>query len=457
MAKKRSRKLLRNLLIIAGLVIVGLIGLRALGFGKKEDAFEVSMAEAKKVEIVEKVTASGKVQPETEVKISPDVSGEVIDVLIEEGDSVSQGTLLFRIRPDNIQAAVESSGATVNARRANLSQAQADLSQTKAQLVQAEADFKRNQDLFEQKVISEADFQTSQANYQVAIEQVRSAEQNVEASRFNMANSQATLKQNLDNLSRTEIYAPVSGIVSKLSVEKGETVVGTGQMAGTEMLILADLNNMEVQVDVNENDIIRVKRGQSSDIDVDSYSSSGRIFKGIVTEIANTATETTTADAVTEFLVKVRILNESYKDLANQNTKPFRPGMTASVDIITQKKAGILSVPIAAVTTREAKKGEAGGKDKGKADIKKTSNDSGSSSKDDLDEIVFVYDKDSGTIKAQKVKTGISDFENIEILEGLEEGQTVITGPFLIVSKQLKDGDKVKKMEKKSFGRGGRK
>ncbi|MDX2303903.1 MAG: efflux RND transporter periplasmic adaptor subunit [Microscillaceae bacterium] len=445
--KKKSNKLLRNLIIIVVILVIGAFIARSAGWIGKEPLVKVQTSIVKKLEITEQVTASGKVQPETEVKISSDVSGEVIEVTVEEGDSVIQGQLLFRIRPDNIQAVVESARATVNSRQANFAQAQADLSQRKAQLLQTKVLFDRNKDLYNQKVISLADYQTAETNYQVALEQVNSAKENVEAARYNLQNSQATLRQNLDNLSRTEIYAPTSGIVSKLSVEKGEKVVGTGQMAGTEMMILADLNNMEVQVDVNENDIVKVRRGQKAIIDVDSYSASGRKFEGIVTEIANTANTTTSADAVTEFEVKVRILKKSFQDLIGKDSKrpAFRPGMTASVDIITNTKSGILGIPIAAVTTRD-KSDEA---DKNIGRQVNTANNSNQNEdkkkEEEIKEIVFVYDPKEGKVIQKEVQTGISDFENMEIIKGLKLGEEVVSGPFILVSKQLKDGQKVEK------------
>ncbi len=444
--KKKSNRLLRNLIIVVVILIVATFVARRVGLIGKSKAMEVTITKASKEEIVEKVTASGKVQPEAEVKISPDVSGEITEVLIEEGDSVVKGQLLLKIRPDNLEAAVESAAATVKSRRANVSQSEADYAQRKAQLLQSKNEYERNKELYEQKVISLADFQTAEANYLVAKEQAASAQKSIEAARFNLENSQALLQQNLDNLSRTNVYAPVSGTVSKLSVEKGEKVVGTATMAGTEMLIIADLNNMEVQVDVNENDIVKVRIGQKVIIDVDSYSSTGRKFDGLVTEIANTANETATADAVTEFEVKIRILNESYQDLIRKGSKlpPFRPGMTASVDIVTDRKEGIITVPIAAVTTRNATQNtnKKGSKQKATAtQVKNT--DAPAREENEIEEVVFVYNEETQTVEQRKVETGISDFENIEVTKGLKLGEQVVTGPFNLVSKQLKDGQKV--------------
>lgn len=447
--KKSSSKLFRNIIIIVvGLVALSLLA-RALGWTGKEEITTVQTALAKKVKIIEKVTASGKVQPETEVKISPDVSGEIVDVYVKEGDSVKQGQLLIRIRPDNFRDAAQSANASLNSVRSNYSQSQAVYLQRKAELERTFAEYERNKTLFEQKVISETEFLAAKTNYQVAQQQLKAAAESVEAANYNVQSSQANLNQTLDNLSRTEIYAPVTGIVSKLSVEKGEKVVGTAQMAGTEMLIIANLDNMEVQVDVNENDIIKVKESQSVVIDVDAYTSTGKKFKGVVTEISNTANTTASADAVTEFQVKIRILPESYQDLKQGSRSPFRPGMTASVDIITNEQENVLSVPIAAVTTRTAEQLQQKGATAKPVSQEKDENNKkeNKNQEEEIKEVVFVYDKEKGEAVAKEVKTGISDFENIQILSGLKEGEEVITAPFNIVSKLLKNGEKVNKEE----------
>jgi HlyD family secretion protein len=286
-------------------------------------------------------------------------------------------------------------------------------------------------------VISDAEIELAVANHQKALQELESARQNVQASRYTVASSQASVDEAQENLSLTSVFAPMNGIVSKLSVEKGERVVGTSQMAGTEMLRIADLNRMEVRVDVNENDIIRVSQGDTATIDVDAYSHTGREFKGMVTQIANTANDKTSPDAVTEFEVRIRILNESYQDLIEETARsPFRPGMTASVEIMTNKKDNILTVPLAAVTTREPGQEEEEGE-------KSAQN---ANSRKEMMEVVFV--NEDGVAKMTKVKTGISDFDNIEILDGVDEGKEVVSGPFLTVSKRLKDGDNIKKAEK---------
>ncbi|HSF54043.1 MAG TPA: efflux RND transporter periplasmic adaptor subunit [Algoriphagus sp.] len=427
MATKKSNKLLYYLLGAVGLIIVLAVIGRSAGWigGAKET--EVEFATAKKTMIIEKVSASGEIQPEVEVKLSPDVAGEIIELNVAEGDSVEMGKLLVKIRPDNFVSALERTRANLNQQMANLAQAQAALQRSEAQFTQAELNFNRQKRLFEEKAISEADFETARANYISAEKDLEAAKQNVVASEFIIKSSQASVNEASENLRLTNVNSPVSGIVSSLLVEQGERVVGTQQMAGTQMMTIADLSKMEVRVDVNENDIVRLSLGDTTLIDVDSYSALGKKFKGIVTSIANTANTKTSADAVTEFKVKIRILNSSYEDLVKQGNKyPFRPGMTASVEILTTTKNDALAIPLAAVTTRETQLDTlAGGTTKNK-------------------ELVFV--SENGVAKIRTVKTGISDYENIEVLEGLKEGDEVISGPYFVVSKELKEGDLVKKM-----------
>lgn len=435
-SKRKKRNPITIILIALGIIILGLFIARKAEWIGSEDAIPVTLAKAARRTIVERVTASGTIQPETEVKISPEVPGEIIELNIKEGDSVNQGQLLVKIRPDNFESAVTRSQATFNQQRANLAQAEARAASAQAQLLQAEAAYKRNKDLYEQEVISDADFEVAESNYKVAQQELKSAQETVAAARFAVQSAQASVREAQENLSLTNIYAPVNGTVSKLSVEKGERVVGTSQMAGTEMLRIANLNRMEVRVNVNENDVIRVSIADTAMVDVDAYNYLNKEFKGIVTAIANTANEKLTPEAVTEFEVRIRLLSESYQDLIEQKGRyPFRPGMTASVDIITQIKENVLSVPLASVTTRSEE-----GQD--------TTRTFGQ--EENLAEVVF---KKSGEIVEQvEVTTGISDYENIEILNGLRAGDEVVSGPYIAVSKQLKDGGKVVAIE----GRGRR-
>lgn len=425
MAKKKSNKIIYILLgVVAFLIVFALIG-RSAGWIGGEKATEVEVTEAKRTTIIERVSASGVVQPETEVKLSPDVAGEIIELNVKEGDSVKMNDLLVKIRPDNFISALDRARANLNQQQANLAQAEASLKRSEVQFTRAELEYKRNEKLYQDKVISDADFEQARADFLSAQNDLEAARQTVIAAEYTIKSSQATVDEAAENLRLTNVYSPVSGIVSNLLVEQGERVVGTAQMAGTEMMRLADLNKMEIRVNVNENDIVRISLGDTAVIDVDSYTYSGKKFTGVVTAIANSANEKATLDAVTEFEVRIRILNSSYADLVTpENRYPFRPGMTASVEIQTEKKENILAVPLAAVTTREG--------------MNETSESGTTRSK----ELVFVVE--GNTAKMVEVKTAISDFENIEITEGITEGQQIISGPYFIVSKELKDGDLIK-------------
>lgn len=432
MAKKRNPN--RWLYYVLGIVVVLIVFImiaRSQGWIGAKRTLEVQVAEAKKVSITEKVSASGMVQPVIEVKLSPEVSGELIELNVEEGDSVVQGEVLAKVRPDNFISARDQAQAALNQQQANLLSARAALARAEATFQRAELEYNRQKKLYEEEVISDAEWELAQQNYQIAQNDLKSARQSVEAASFIVKSSRASLAQAQENLRRTTVTSPMSGIVSKLNVEQGETVLGTQQFQGTEIMRIADLDQMEVRVDVNENDIIRVSAGDTAIIDVDAYSHMDKEFKGIVTAIANTANDKATADAVTEFEVKIRILNSSYQDLVEQGNRfPFRPGMTASVDIITQRKDNILTVPLAAVTTR--------------AENQNAGEDSETTTltiSDDAREVVFVVE--NGVASLREVETGISDFDNIEVLSGVEAGETIVSGPFLIVSKRLKDGDQV--------------
>lgn len=424
MAKKKSNKLIYILLgVMVFLILFVIIG-QSAGWIGGEKPKEVETSLAKRETIIEKVSASGVVQPETEVKLSPDVAGEIIELNVNEGDSVKLNDLLVKIRPDNFISALDRARANLNQQKANLAQAEATLKRSEAQFTRAELDYKRNEKLYEDKVISDSDFEQARADFLTIQNDLEAARQTVIAAEYMVKSSQATVSEAEENLRLTNVYSPVSGTVSNLLVEQGERVVGTAQMAGTEMMRIADLNKMEVRVNVNENDIVRISRGDTTIIDVDSYAYSGKKFTGVVTAIANSANEKASQDAVTEFEVKIRILNRSYEDLVTpENRYPFRPGMTASVEIITQKKENVLSVPLSAVTTREEMLTETEGSSRPK-------------------ELVFLVDGDRA--KMVEVTTDISDFDNIEIVEGVSEGQQVISGPYFIVSKDLSDGELIK-------------
>jgi len=447
---KQKRKSNRLIYWSIGGVIVLILFLvigKSAGWIGKSKEIEVEFAKVKKVSITEKVSASGTVQPVTEVKLAPEVSGEIIELNVEDGDSVQAGEILVKIRPDVWISQLERQEASLSQTKANTVSSQASLSGSKATFIRAEADFKRQETLWDQKVISESDWQIAKQNFEVAKNNLASAEQSLEASKFVVKSTEASVKESRESVRKTSVLAPMKGIVSKLSVKKGERVVGTATMTGTEMLRIADLNKMEVRVNVNENDIVRAHLGDSVIIDVDAYQNINKQFKGIVTNIANTAKDKASADAITEFEVRIVILRSSYEDLIKQGNKfPFRPGMTASVDILTTRKANVLSVPLAAVTTRKDDD-KAGAKEAPKGDHQVVNEDDKKKLEKKLDKVV-VFVNDKGTAKMVEVKTGISDYDNIEIISGLSDSTQIVTGPFLVVSKRLKEGDKIKELKK---------
>ena len=411
-----------------GLILL-LVGLKKGGvIGNNEDSKIVELSKVTQTTIVETVSATGKIQPEVEVKISSEVSGEIIALPIKEGQQVKKGDLLVRINPDLYESGVNRSVASMSTTKAGLSQAD-------AQVKEAKANYDRNQKLFEKGIISKSEWDRIVSAYEVAMANKQSAYYQVQS-------ASATVTEAKDNLGRTTIYAPADGTISLLNVELGERVLGTQQMTGTEILRIANLNNMEVEVDVNENDIVKVNIGDSAKIEVDAYLK--REFKGIVTSISNSASTALTADQVTNFKVKVRILKESYMDLLEgkpENFSPFRPGMTATVDIITKRKENIVAVPISAVVVKDDTTSV-------KKDVvaeleKKEQQQKGTAPKSDKKyECVFV--KVGDRAKLRVVKTGIQDDSNIEIMSGLKPGEEIIIGPYTTVSKDLVSNDKVR-------------
>lgn len=445
--KKKNRLIIWGL---AGLLVLLLI-FAVVKAKKKPKGEQVETEKVLLRDIREVVSASGKIFPETEVKISSDVSGEIVELHVEEGDSVKAGQLLARINPEAYVSAVESASASVSGSKSELARSRSGIDNAKAQVEQIKSQVdnarrihERNKTLKAEGVISAQELETSEsnlaqleANLRSAQASLRSAEQAAKSAEFGVAGSQASLKEIRTSLNRTTIVAPTNGIVSKLNVEKGERVVGTMQMTGTEMMRIANFNSMEVQVEVSENDILRVSLGDTADIEVDAYLDEK--FKGIVTEIGSSAISTNisqemqlTSDQVTNFIVKIRILPESYNNLPNK-TMPFRPGMSASVDINTNTERNAISIPIQAVTTREK-------------ESKKDSTESKDLTEEDLDEVVFVIEAD--TARMIKVETGIQDNEYIQILSGLTAGQEVITGPYSTVSRKLESGKAVQRKEK---------
>ena len=454
MAKKKSKKRLW-IIIISGVIIV-LIIIAVSVKSKQNVGTRVSVEKVTKRTIIQTVSANGKIQPEKDIKISPYISGEVVELLVKEGDEVKTGDLLAKIDPEIYISAYDQSAAALNTQKANEANARARLSQVTAQYENSKLTFERQEKLFQQNVISPAEYEQAKASFQVAKAQVDAANQDIKASEYMVKSSEAAQKRAREDLTRTAIYAPNDGSVSKLNVEKGERVTGASQFSsGTEIMRIANLNEMEAQVEVNENDIVRVSIGDTALIEVDAYLN--RKFKGVVTEIATSANTTgVSVDQVTNFNVKIHLLKDSYKDMLNPqvpNYSPFRPGMSATVEIQTETAKDVLTLPIQAVTTRV----EQDSLDKLNAKNKTKQSDynddvevvSSAKKTGEIQECVFLYDKE--TAKKQDVKTGIQDNTYIQILSGLKEGQEIITGPYSAVSKTLKDEDKVKKVDKKDL------
>jgi HlyD family secretion protein len=433
---------------IIGICIALLLIVISFKFFKGEEPLEVTTDKATTRNIIETVSANGKIQPEAELKITSDVSGEVVDMLVKEGEQVKKGQLLCRIKPDIYESAFERVNATVNSSKANLQTAVAQLAQAQANLNQTETAYNRNKKLFEQNVISQQEMDVAKASYESAKANVVGLTESIKASNYNVKSVEASLKEANSNLDKTYIYAPVDGTVSKLNIEKGERVVGVQGLQGTEILRLANLNEMEASVEVNENDIIRIHKSDTAIIDVDAYT--GKQFKGIVTEVANSANTTgISIDQVTNFVVKIRIIRESYLDLITDlNPAPFRPGMSASVEIQTTRAANIITVPIQAVTTRssDSTKTKLQNNDeevvvKDEKEEKRKSN-----KKEEIKECVFL--NDNGVAKLVYVTTGVQDNDFIEIKSGIKLNDEVISAPYGAVSKILKDGKQIKVVDK---------
>lgn len=416
-----STKILKYLIpAVVVLVAVAFYGKKKGWFGG-EMKYKVATEKVIQRNIIETITANGKIQPEKEVKISPDVSGEIVELYIKEGAEVKKGDLLLKINPEIYLANLERVRAALNSSKAQLAQAD-------AQFIDKKASFTRMKTLKEKGAISEAEFETAESAYKVG-------KANVDAAKYSIESTEASLKEAKESLTKTNIYSPISGTISMLNVEQGERVVGTAQFAGTELLRIANLDQMEVKVEVNENDIVRVSLGDTALIEVDAYLD--QKFKGVVSEIANSANVTgLAADQVTSFNVKIRVLQESYKELIKENNPyPFRPGMSATVDVQTHMVQDVLTVPIQAVTTRAD------------TSFNKQKDRNGN----ELMEIVFVYNDKDLNVSSRKVKTGIQDDNNIEVLEGLSAEDEIVVSPYSVVSKKLKDGSLVIKVDKETL------
>lgn len=432
-------KTLKYTLIGVGALILLMVILKKMGVVGGKAGMKVAVEKAQYRAITEIVSASGKIQPEVEVKISSDVSGEITALFVKEGQQVKRGDVLCKINPMIYESNRDKMLAMLNSSKANLSNAAARLTQAQASFSNTETAYNRNKKLFEQGAISQADFDNSTAQFNAAKADLEALKQSIKAAEFNVTNAQASLNEANENIERTIIVSPVNGKVSKLNVELGERVVGTSQMAGTELLRIAGLDEMEVLIDVNENDIVRVHTNDSASIEVDAYL--GRTFTGVVTEIANSASNlnaSSGSDQVTNFQVKVRINNESYMDLITANNPaPFRPGMSASVEIKSKHVDKALSIPIQSVTQRSDTNSEGSLKNKAR-DL-------------DIPLVVSFVHKDKRTF-LRSVKTGIQDNNYIQILEGLKEGEEVVVAPYRAIAKTLRNKSKVVLVDKNDLG-----
>lgn len=445
MSKKWKRTLWITLALIAALVVF--IAIK----NKDRNVIKVTTEKAATRSITETVTASGQVYPEVEVKISPDISGEVVDLTVEEGDSVVRGRVLARVYADIYALQRDEAAARVSQSQATVSNSQAALGAQKATLEQAQQQYDRNKQLYNEKVISKSEFEQFETNLESAKANYNASLQNIRSLQAGVRSSQTGLRSANTNLGRTTITAPMSGVVSSLKIKKGERVVGTAQMAGTEMMTIADMNTLEVRVDVGENDIVKVNIGDNAEVEVDAYNA--RKFKGFVTKIASSVKSSgVSTNEVTNYEVRIRLDKSSYEDLIdpdNPKKFPFRPGMNASADIKTKRKDNIVAVPISAVNTRVK------GSDKSLADTKKekeaekqgSSDENNNLAAQSMEEVVFIRMND-GTVKRRVVTTGIQDINYIEVTKGLQPGDEVVTGPYSVISQTLKDGNKVKVVSK---------
>lgn len=452
-------KTVKWILIGLGSLILLLVVGKLLA-GSKDEGVKVTVEKVSRRTITETVNASGKVYPEIEVKVSSDISGEIVELNVEEGDSVRRGQVLARIYANIYSAQRDEAAARVAQSQATVENSRAALDALRAQMEQDKIAYERNKRLFDDKVISRAEFEQFETKYRASQSQYNAALQNIRGLQAGVQGARTGLEMANQTLGRTTIVAPMNGVISMLSVKKGERVVGTAQMAGTEMMRVADMSSLEVRVDVGENDIVKVSIGDSADVEVDAYNN--RKFKGVVTKIASSTLKsgssalTTATSDVTNYEVSIRLDPASYADLMEKDKPkkfPFRPGMNASADIKTQRKDNVLAVPITAVAAR-VKGSDETVEDKKKAAPKK--DDEGNEEEDtdtisdELEEVVFVM-KPDGTVEKRVVKTGIQDINYIEVLNGLKEGEQVVTAPYNAISKTLKTGTKVKAVPKEQL------
>ena len=432
------------------IVIALLIGLKKGGVIGKEEGIAVTSEAVQLRTITESVNASGKVYPEIEVKVSPDISGEIVNLFVEEGDRVTKGQVLAKIYADIYSSQRDQVTASVNQVKAQYENVKAGLSGLKTVYENTKATNERFKKLYGDKIVSRAEYEQTEQAFRSAESSYNSAKESIKSGEAQIQGVRAQLARAEKDLARTIITCPMDGIVSLMNVKKGERVVGTAQMTGTEMMRVADMKSIEVRVDVGENDITKVKLGDTALVEVDAYNN--RKFKGIVYKIANPVTSISGASSsaeVANYKVHIRLIPEEYADLAKDNNIfPFRPGMTASADIQTKSKRNVVTVPLNAVTTRDAK-GEGKSTEVTKSSANASTEKAPTTIDEDVSEVVFVLQKDN-KVKMVKVKTDIQDLNFIEV-SGVKVGDKIITGPYSTVSKSLKDGSLVNVVTKEKL------
>lgn len=449
MNRKTKWILAGTIILVAILTIMSKYGM----FGGSE-AIKVTAEKVKRRDITEIVSATGRIYPEIEVKLSPDISGEITELLVAEGDTVKKGQMLARIYADIYDLQRDQAASGVKQSMAQVANSKASLDALKVQMEQSEKVFRMQQKLFQENVISQNEFNLAESNYKSAKANYNAAREVINSGQATVESARANLEKANKDLGRTALYAPMDGVISLLNVKKGERVVGSNLMAGTEILRIADMSKIEVRVDVGENDIPKLKTGDSANITVDAYGN--RKFKGVVTQISSSNTGAATQSAlaassdVTQYKVYVRLLPETYADLSAKSSLPFRPGMTATADIETNTRRNVLSVPINSITTRIKEKSTGKISETKKSDDNTAADESEGLSEEDLEVVAFILSKD-GKVKKTIVATGIQDINHIEVVSGLQEGDEVVTGPYEIVSKKLENDLPVKKTDRKDL------